>query len=732
MPTSITLRLRDGRRVVRLPATLDASGDDARASFDAARAFGGLHLLLRGFPDYAVTVTDGSRADWLATQIGRSAWVESDGRAVRRTIAEVSTAAAPTTGSALEISPGLFLQPDGIFSVATGSTKDALVAAARWISSRRTTTFTRLFAPDAFHPELPVRTERLTVAQGERLLAWLEGLLPGADNQLRSAILTVLSHLVATAKDDVGFRSIADGAAAAIFGLIDVEKVAALRAHAILLLQLRGPALTKADQDRARGLLQSLVRVSPPYEALPDVWTFAMNSAWDFHEGEVVVLQETHGFVEVGTDLYEAPFTGPKGQKIRVHARTANPTDENREMADPAYVGVLINRHAQLGSFDLRAATVNVQQQGYKLLINSQCAGLTTRFAIGRMFPDADLYTSWDSTYFQTGGPNGRLSASEGLDCFVAILHGMSKGETHAQISDRIRRAQWHHPQASAVRDFVQFVGPAHPAVIQRHSDVNQDGRADCYDGFLDFELAAIAERVADSGTPKDPGVAPSQVSGEAATGLGWAAGSMNRVLQYSDLWASMPGYSELLYVFESAGFYDAAQPPVDVAGGGDPGRLPAVCRYLKTGPAPGDFKVEVMLHSHLAHTGKELKRLLVAADAAQRAFALGYLPSTGDFATPAARRGFVLLTLAGLLEFPADQNWISGLWSIALKMLRFPEISLSTVRACITEQDHDASNYYGSRRGLRQLVDTLQKSDPVVYAALASPDATVGIAAPI
>ena len=41
-----------------------------------------------------------------------------------------------------------------------------------------------------------------------------------------------------------------------------------------------------------------------------------------------------------------------------------------------------------------------------------------------------------------------------------------------------------------------------------------------------------------------------------------------------------------------------------------------------------------------------------------------------------------LVLTLAGLLEFPADQNFIDGLWSLALRMLNLPPISRSLVRS--------------------------------------------------
>jgi hypothetical protein len=473
-----------------------------------------------------------------------------------------------------------------------------------------------------------------------------------------------------------------------------------------------------------------------------------MCSDIDFHTGECEVLVHAHGFKKVEVpagapviksrwgeaksyQAFLAPWKTPSGDPIYVLARSASPDDENLEMGEAWFHGLLINRHAQLGSFDLKATSVHVEQKGYKLMMNSQCAGLTTRFAIARMFPDADIYSSWDSTYFRTDG-SGKVTASEGLDCFTAILEGMSHGESFAKIDDRIRRAQWGHSQGTAMRDFIQFLGPAHPLVIERFSDVNQDGRADLYDGFLDFDLKAIAEDLKGSLTPRDPGGNASQIGGEAAQGLEWAAGSMDRVTQYSDLWSGLPGSSEMLYAYQAGGFYSHREPPEDVGKSAiaqDSGKLPALVRYTKSADAQ-KFAGEVMFHAWLSHAGKELKRLLVAADAMWRAIDQGYLPAEGDIATLLGQRAMLLLTLAGLLEFPADQNFLDGLWSMALKALRFPDISRTVVRGCITEQDHDADNYYGSRRGIGQLLDTLKRAEPLVYEKLSSKDPSIGRAA--
>lgn len=812
------VRAKSAAREIALGAALIAAGAEAAFAYKSHRHLPGVHLLLGGDPDYYVVLTSPpgtSESSWrmqVQSLLSQLVTVVFPGRTpVRRSVIELAMVQAPPaasplpaptpvaappspeTGGALSLNAGisgaapLFLLSEGTLSdKPTAPAPEGmaclrvLVTAARWVSARRKSTFECLFPPSAFHPEEPLRKERLSVPQAERLLGQLQSALAAAAvkgpaaaqdplgaAQLRSAALTVLSHLLATVRKDASFRAVADAAAAAIFDLIVQEEGhqaarPALRSHAISLLQLRAPALGEADRRRTTALLQTLLRASPPYETIGHVWRFAMCSAWDFHEGECEILIHRYGFKEPPTPpagspappapsqkyrILEAPFKNPAGQPIYVYARTASPRDENAEMANADFVGLLINRHAQLGAFDMQASATDVKQAGYKLMMNSQCAGLTTRFAIAKMFPDADIYSSWDSTYFRTDPTSKKVTASEGIDCFMALLTGMSKSETHAQLSERMRAVQWAHEQAQHTADFCQFVGPAHSLVVSRYADVNQDGHADFYDGFLDFTLRDIKSDLENSAMPRDPGVASSQIGGDAAKGLNWAVGSLNRVTQYSDLWSGLPDASALFYIFTAGGFYSHREPPHDVPTGkdapiGNLGCLPALCRY-EVEPEEADtqrLSAEVMFHSYLAHAAWEFKRLLCAAEALRRALDLGLLPAKAGLATPLGQRGALLLTLAGLLEFPADQNFIDGLWSLALRRLGLPAISRTLVRGCITQQDHDASNYYGSQRGLRQLLGDgtarnpgdLLRADPLAYQKLASPDPLIGRALPL
>src|SRR4051794_3543975 len=77
----------------------------------------------------------------------------------------------------------LWLLPEGTLSTEPAAApsglaaRDALINAARWVSSRRTSTFTRLSPPSPLHPEKAARSEGLSPAQCAALLAQLRGAL---------------------------------------------------------------------------------------------------------------------------------------------------------------------------------------------------------------------------------------------------------------------------------------------------------------------------------------------------------------------------------------------------------------------------------------------------------------------------------------------------------------------------------------------------------------------------
>ncbi len=195
MPSDLVVRFRSEGATLEFPADLVAIGSQARPSAEAYAKTGGdsLRLLLTGDRDYFVTVNGELAAPAkkaLAARVGRTVLAVFPMRSpVRRRLTQAygiehDGAAGPQPTTAIDLTVGLtgaaplWLLPTGRFSSSTsavsGVDEAGLVAAARWISSRRTTTFERLFAPSAFRPDQPARTERLTAEQATALLAQVD------------------------------------------------------------------------------------------------------------------------------------------------------------------------------------------------------------------------------------------------------------------------------------------------------------------------------------------------------------------------------------------------------------------------------------------------------------------------------------------------------------------------------------------------------------------------------
>ncbi|MCC6553455.1 MAG: hypothetical protein IT372_10610, partial [Polyangiaceae bacterium] len=179
MASEVIVRVRYQGGVVDLPGTLGAAGAGASRELEKRRETPGIHLLAVGDRSYAITLRPPVLEEALAALRGRkgkSVLLVFPGRTpVRRKLKEilVHEGAAVPDAPALDLTAGregaapLWLLPEGTFSTTPSSSpigagaRDALVTAARWISSRRTSTFECLFPPSAFHPEEPLRTERL-------------------------------------------------------------------------------------------------------------------------------------------------------------------------------------------------------------------------------------------------------------------------------------------------------------------------------------------------------------------------------------------------------------------------------------------------------------------------------------------------------------------------------------------------------------------------------------------
>ncbi|MGB1017411.1 MAG: hypothetical protein ACPG4T_24960, partial [Nannocystaceae bacterium] len=158
----VKLRLR--RNGVEFAGSVVATAELAQASFERASSGEGTHVLLGGDRPYHVVVTaqlTGDDLEKIVAAIGSRVLVKfAKRRALRRKLVAVGGKGAHREPKAVDLlapfyqAIPLYLRHDGTLSrIPEGGPPlgldalDTLVAAARWVSSRRTTTFTRLFVP---------------------------------------------------------------------------------------------------------------------------------------------------------------------------------------------------------------------------------------------------------------------------------------------------------------------------------------------------------------------------------------------------------------------------------------------------------------------------------------------------------------------------------------------------------------------------------------------------------
>ncbi len=563
MPSDVIVRIRSPRGSVDLPGTVDAVGPAASSAFEERKSAPGIHLLAVAVSDsdYAISLSAPVPGDSLA------ALREGEGKAVLivfpghspvrrrlRAVAVSNVEVVPDPGVASQAAPidlnsgregaaPLWLLPAGVFSASPTlgpdgpAARDALVTAARWISSRRTSTLPQLFPPSAFHPEEPVRKERLSARRGAALLDQARAALeiaavggeearrdPTAAATLRSAATTILSHLIATSLDDRGFAPVAERAAEEILALIEEGggrrggPAGAARARDPPAPAARpgahgGPAGASAGARPRAAPRGAAVRRAHGTVEPRDVRRLGVPRGRVRHPRVDPRLQGDRPPPEAPPSpngwspyrAFEAPFKTPAGEPIRVFARAATPRDENLEMGMAFFIGVLINRHAQLGAFSTSRGR-GAGETG-RVQADDELAVRGAHHALCRL-PDVPgrghlLFVGLD--VFQDRIGRGGHRVRGGRPASSPRCARMSKRASHAELDARLRKAQWPYPQAQ-IAGFSQFVGPSHPLVVARFSDVNRDGRADYYDGFLDFQLADIAEDIEASMTPRDPG----------------------------------------------------------------------------------------------------------------------------------------------------------------------------------------------------------------------------------
>ncbi|MCA9538974.1 MAG: hypothetical protein KC620_08795, partial [Myxococcales bacterium] len=359
--------------------------------------------------------------------------------------------------------------------------------------------------------------------------------------QLRSSAGTCLLHLAETPPGD-------DAAAASVASLIEAELNPMLREGLAAEFNRAASHLSAEMAARAAALFAEVAPLSPPYAAWFGDGPVELRVAWfpgrgseGFYRGAVELLRKA-GFAPDGEEREGGPadyvrtYEGAEGpMPVRITVKEYA-YDLFKPMADKSVHIVGYDGHSDIGR-NIRHALENAPDaSGPKLIFYGLCAGKDALFRVRARYPESQVLTSFNSTYFRTEpGPDGvrRMVESENFNVLMEVLAGIAGRKDWAAIREGIvQRAiprYWkaHH----ALPGGMNYVTPIDTGLRRNVLDSDRDGQADALDKLVDFNVFAIRDDTAHEFTPIDPGRPAEAIDG---TDIHVAANSLNTAVLYN------------------------------------------------------------------------------------------------------------------------------------------------------------------------------------------------------
>lgn len=364
--------------------------------------------------------------------------------------------------------------------------------------------------------------------------------------QMRSSAFTCLLHLaesLPTTGEHLAEKRAAEEAAAA-FARAEEHPVLA---EAFAMFLHRADGLSAAGRQAADALFAQRVPTAPPYggwfepgETQPTVvvhWSAGRGSE-GFYKGTVELLQRA-GFTAEG----EVSPRGPSWFRrtwpdlvVRLRLKEYA-SDVFAGMDDPAVHIVGYDGHSDIGRNMRRALARAPDQVGHKLVFYGLCAGKDALFRVRARYPEAQVLTTFNSSYFRTAdaGDGRRMVESENFNALIEVLRGIEARADWKAIRDRIREdaipRYWkgHH----ALPGGMNYVTPIDTGLRQTVLDLDADGQADALDRLVDFNAFDVATDTRAEFHARDPERPAGALAG---TEVHVAANTCNTAMLYNPL----------------------------------------------------------------------------------------------------------------------------------------------------------------------------------------------------
>ncbi|MEW5853653.1 MAG: hypothetical protein AB2A00_33060 [Myxococcota bacterium] len=498
--------------------------------------------------------------------------------------------------------------------------------------------------------------------------------------QLRSSAATVLMSLVEASGTTGDELKLKEQALNQYVDVLKAETNPILRDSMVWNLSRVSGSLPTALKAVAQPLVDGMAPKSPPYDDWFKNGNKTLNVSWttgpdeEFFPGTIELLKK-QGYTADGAVPSRGPATmvktyrRPNGEEVEVRIKVGvNQNnifkDMNRE--DVHIVGY--DGHSDIGRTvpgSLRGAPNEV---GKKLIFTGMCAGKDNLHNMRERFPDAQVITTFTSSYFNTEERNGGkvMSRSENFNTLMELINGAVKKQDWEQINENIRDNAVLFPWSHVMPGGTNYISPAHTEIRRKVLDTDHDGQADYLDKFANFDTFKVATDTAREFQPLPPSHPAETLEG---TVPHLAAQALNTATGYNGVTHDYKKQNVI-----GAGYFEPK------AG------EKAIVKFERT-QVDGQTVLHMSVNSHYAHMSVEALRAVAHYEFIQQ---IGQ-----DQGLSTVDRKLMGLTFAAFSIMYDEARWgrDETIWTNLLKALGLPaEIPFAPIRSLLDEEHHDYS----------------------------------------
>ncbi|MAO84762.1 MAG: hypothetical protein CMH50_12920 [Myxococcales bacterium] len=516
---------------------------------------------------------------------------------------------------------------------------------------------------------------------------------PDEKAKVRSAVATNLAELISSLGHEGTAGQLKAEAFQSYQDLVKTETVTGLKESMIfngIRIQSR---LDAPEAKVVDGWRQEIAPKSPPYESFFKEGKQTVNISYAAGHGE--------GFYEGMTEYFkkkdftvkeEGGYASPRvltktlnGKTINVHLRHFR-EDSFKDINNPDYDMIVYGGHSNLGGNTRRSVENAPEATGEgKLIFLGLCSGKDNVDRVRKAFPDAQLVTTFNSSYFTKGAKDGtQFSDGEDARALNELINGVAAEADWKAISSdmKARAVGWNHG-----KELGNYMTPIDLRVVNRFRDSDADGVVDLRDKHFNLDVLPVKAQLDTEFTPKAPDAGV--LNGDLPSTAAFFA---NTVDLYNPTFRKFSHEGAVL----SDGYFK---------GGPDQ----PIVRF-ETQTVDGRKAYSMQLNDHYSHMGEEALRAVTMVAYNRH---LAATESNYPIKDPKIAELTGLTAAAASLKYDHGRR-NAAVWQRMIEHMKLPEgMDYGPMRTLIMKEKHD---YTGSEKIARAY---LEQMDPETQQAL-------------